>query len=132
MIIRMTVHDNDFTGIIESFSRNLANKIMFARDMDPDENPNDWYEKEFLPKKTIRDIIMNHEELTDEDKALMKAAVIIEWANYVPHAFHDDKEDSEDYLKRNFEVTISDTYVDKWENDEVVYYFTNPNLYISQ
>lgn len=72
--------------------------------------------------------------LTDEDKVLLREAVFLEWCDYLDSLPVDDEMDAEtkEYLKKNFVVSVSFRFTDKWENGEVVYYFTTNQKWISQ
>ena len=72
--------------------------------------------------------------LTKEDRVLLRAAVFLEWCDYLDSLPVDDEMDAEtkEYLKKNFVVSVSFRFTDKWENGEVVYYFTTNQKWISQ
>lgn len=68
--------------------------------------------------------------LTDEDKVVLRAAVFLEWCDYVDKL--QNRDGTKEYLKKNFEVSVGFDFTDKWENGEVVYYFTTNQKWISQ
>ena len=52
------------------------------------------------------------------------------WGKYVDSGEQEDR--IKEYLKRDFKVDLSFKFEDKWENGEVVYYFTHADKWISQ
>lgn len=132
MIIRMTVYDNDFTLHLENFVENLRNRLMFSNESKIKDAPDVATQMaHHLHKSKIYDIMYLKSKLDPANVDIIKNEVLNEWSDYVDHNINTTGM-IPNYLIDNFEVTISDTYVDNWENGEVVYYFTNPNLYITQ
>ena len=131
MIFRITVNDNDFTSILECFADDLFDRIYYAKD-DPEMNSTEWYEKIYKPKQEIQKLMNPNitSKLTDEDKVALRATVLLEWCDYIDSLSVLD--DTKDYLKNNFKVSVSFDFTDKWENGEVVYYFTTNQKWISQ
>lgn len=132
MIIRMTLNDNDFTQEIERFAKNLFDRLYWAKDASfYDNDYSKWYQvykaQEELQKLLNPNIT---DSLTDEDKITIKAKVFLEWWDFVDGL--NFKEDTKKYLKKDFECSISYDFKDKWENGEVVYYFTTNQKYITQ
>ena len=131
MIIRMTVYDNDFTSLIETFAEDLYDKIYWVKSMPEGYPPEDWIEKEIKPREKLKQIIDGEIGLLGtSDIKLVQDAVFDEWSKYVDTI--NTHPDTKEYLKKNFESETLFTYEDKWENDEVVYYFTNARKWISQ
>lgn len=133
MIIRMTVEDNDFTEMLEDFATDLR-KLFFQETKSSYEND---YNPEILrqlieAEETIRQTLWAEsvKEVTDEGKTLLKARLHIMWGRYVDSGEQEDG--VKDYLKRDFKVDLSFNFEDKWENGEVVYYFTTADKWISQ
>ena len=133
MIIRMTVEDNDFTELLEDFANDLR-KLFFQETKSNYEND---YSPEILrqlieTEETIRQTLWadSVKEVTDEGKTLLKARLHIMWGGYVDSGEQEDR--IKDYLKRDFKVDLSFKFEDKWENGEVVYYFTHADKWISQ
>ena len=96
----------------------------------------EWYEKLYKPTQEIQKLMNPNitSSLTKEDKVLLRAAVFLEWCDYLDSLPVDDEMDAEtkEYLKKNFIVSVSFRFTDKWENGEVVYYFTTNQKWISQ
>ena len=133
MIIRMTVEDNDYTELLEDFADNL--KAHFFQETKSN------YENDYNPEilhqlieteETIRQTLWSSsaKEVTNEGKTLLKARLHIMWGKYVDSGEQEDR--IKEYLKKDFKVKLGFKFEDKWENGEVVYYFTNANKWISQ
>ena len=136
MIIRMTVNDNDFTAELEKFAENLFNRVYFGREKPEDIDCTEWYEKIYKPQQEVQKLMNPNitSTLTDEDKVVMCTAVFFAWCDYIDNLPTDaEMEDRvKEYLKKVFEVSVGFDFTDKWENGEVVYYFTTNQKWISQ
>lgn len=136
MIFRITVNDNDFTEVLEKFANNLFDRVYWVKDKPEEMSSTEWYEKLYKPKQEIQKLMNPNitSSLTKEDKVLLRAAVFLEWCDYIDSLPTDDEMDAEtkEYLKKNFVVSVSFLFTDKWENGEVVYYFTTNQKWISQ
>lgn len=133
MIIKMTVEDNDFTELLEDFANDLVN-LFFQETKYNYEND---YNTEILHQLIETEEIIRRtlwaesiKELTEEGKTLLKARLHIMWGKYVDSGEQEDR--IKEYLKRDFKVDLSFKFEDKWENGEVVYYFTHAGKWISQ
>lgn len=121
MIIRMTVNDNDFTYIIESFS-----SCMYSQDtcFPSDEN----MRKIYYDNKTFRELwceITNGKgELCNEDEEIFIDIIKQKYVRYISNRF-DDEEDTKKYLLDKFKVSAQKSITPHWENGEVVYTFVN-------
>lgn len=135
MIFRMTVNDNDFTGIVEKFADNFFDRVYWSKHPEG-MSATEWYEKLYKPKERVRELIHLNEasNLTDEDKVILRATVYLEWCDYIDSLPTDNEIDSKikDSLKKDFDVSVGFDFTDKWENGEVVYYFTTNQKWISQ
>ena len=132
MIIRMTLNDNDFTQKIERFAKNLFDRLYWAKDVSfYDNDYSKWYQA-YKAQEELQKLLNPNitDSLTDEDKIAIKAKVFLEWWDFVDGL--NFKEDTKKYLKKDFECSISYDFKDKWENGEVVYYFTTNQKYITQ
>ena len=133
MIIRMTVEDNDYTEMLEKFADNLFEHLYIESSLvlnefyDPD-TLHRLIETEETIRKTMWAESMN--DITDEAKTLLKAKLVIIWGKYVDSVAKEDR--IKEYLKRDFDCSFSFAFEDKWENGEVVYYFTTAKKWISQ
>ena len=132
MIIRITVNDNDYTADLERFADNLFDRVYWAKDIPEEMDFGEWYEKIYKPKQEVQKLMNPNiaSNLTDEDKVVLRAAVFLEWCDYVDGL--SESERIKECLKNDFEVSVGFEFTDKWENGEVVYYFTTNQKWISQ
>lgn len=132
MIFRITVNDNDFTVYLKEFAGNLFDRLYFAKNKTGDMSYSEWYKKCYISKKEIQKLMNPNitSSLTNSDKLLLCEAVSLEWCDYVNSLGKDDI--TKEYLKSHFTVSVSFKFVDKWENGEVVYYFTTNQKWILQ
>lgn len=132
MIFRITVHDNDFTDILERFANNLFDRIYWLKDKSNEMDLTEWYEKIYKPKQKVQKVMNSNitSSLTDEEKGVLCAAVFLEQCDYVDSL--PKRGDTKEYLKKYFEVSVGFDFTDQWENGEVVYYFTANQKWISQ
>ena len=131
MIIRMTVHDNDYTDVIESFCRHLKKKLLFY-----DEKK--YFEltelDEILQYWTYRHKLVNllnpneDRKLNKEEKKFICDEIIYLWKKYIlnTNLIH-----SITYLINSFRVTITYRLNDEWQNNEVVYFFFDQDKFIT-
>ena len=138
MIIRLTLGDNDFTDKLERFADNLFSRLFW----DPRLRVNydklrEQYSRDaildmFTEENKIQDILNPNitESLTTEQKGVLKATTILRWNSFVDSLDIDTH--TKAYLKKNFKVSFSFSFKDKWENGEAVYYFTTAKKWISQ
>lgn len=130
MIIRMTVYDNDFTGLIERFCTDLWYNLFFGlnsevpKDEDSIETIFNWR----LRREEIQKLLNPNvtEKLDDEGEWRIISEVLHLWRRFT------SSHPSYDYLTREFKVAIQYKMEDKWENGEVVYYFTTNQKFITQ
>ena len=117
MIIRITINDNDFTHRLENISMGLMAKVS----------------KNFLDKKDCDGYMKFYnlanpnitEKLTKEQKKFMIDAVS---STISTIAKKTETPDHAKYIEDNLKISIVDSYKDKWENGEVLYYFSKQNI----
>lgn len=108
MIFRITVNDNDFTSDLEKFASNLFVRLYWTKNKTDDMSYSDWYEKCYKVQAEIQKL-MNPNltlSLTEDDKPLLRAAVFLEWRDYVDSHFKDAE--TKEYLKKNFVSSVSE------------------------
>lgn len=117
MILKLTVHDNDFSEDIEEF----ANDIMFCPVCDGEASAENAIEDYHVLKvfRGLWSAISNGETLTDEEKDAFLIAVKRKFEYFCKKHFGDVDE----YVIGNFEAQLLDNLAPKWENGESVYIF---------
>ena len=130
MIIRLTVQDNDFTGMIRHY---MDNFMLYLRTYMP-EFEKFWESKEhtrnmYKMEKEISRLMNPNSDivLTEKDKKIIIERIKYTFGVYVDNHF--DSETSE-YLKNNLAVKVLTRMEDKWENGEVYYWFQHADSYI--
>ena len=131
MIIRITVHDNDFQEVLERFAKVMYYKLYWAENRPDNIDPITWYETAIKEEHTIQDILNADREVTAEEKKILISKLKRKWSEWID-AQRWNKSTTADYLKRHFNASISYTFKDRWQNGEVLYYFTSSNKYILQ
>ena len=128
MIIRMTLGDNDFGERLASFAENLMSRLLDV-----------WKDAVRIgnkDKEKFFDLLSPeaYPRLDKDQKKLVCEAVRDAWETFVyKYAPCGGKNDRlRHYLLTNFQVSITYTLHEKWENGEVVYYFTWAQKYIIQ
>ena len=128
MIIKATFNDNDFTHLLEGFFKNFWKYIFLLTEKDLNDLhksliANDKYhEFEKLYKKTGE----NSKSLSDEDKEQVLNYIK---ANILEYINKNSKENYE-YLEKNLEISFVKSVQDKWQNGEVIYFFTMADTYL--
>lgn len=130
MIIKLTVNDNDFGILIDSFMDNLSSRIIdFPKDLEAWEDKNKQYEYIMNVRKVSK--LMNpnvSEKHSKEDKEIIIDKVKESFGRYVG----EKEPDKAKYLIDKLEVKIINSMMDKWENGEVWYWFQHSGKYINQ
>lgn len=119
MIIKMTVGDNDFTDILESF----ASVLFFAETGDrTDENFAQLYKdcQEF--SRLWNEVNNGSGSLTKDERKNFLDICKRKFVHYVCNRF-DDEEETRAYLLQNFRVSMQKSLTPRWQNGEVVYVF---------
>lgn len=132
MIFRMTVEDNDYTELVETFADNLFDKLYWFGENPDEMNLYTGYSTRYTAQEDLQRILNPNitTHLTREDEIILRGAIIVKWAEYVDKLHKNEHTDK--YLRDNFQVTVGYTFEDKWENGEVVYYFTTNNSILTQ
>lgn len=144
MIIRLTVNDNDFTQVLEKYLNNKifnltldlmdrAQDLQEKRESHKDDEKvlsqyNDAISKYADAESKLREIfnVNNHNQLTTEEKEFLKERLQTSFDYYIKR-YNKPQE-----LLGKLKVKISDTFTDKWENGEVVYWLQSSNTLVIQ
>ena len=122
MIIRMTVGDNDFTDIIESFA-----SYMFFQDtcFPSDENIRKLYNDDKVFRNLWSEVTNGTGKLSNEDKEIFIDIIKQKYTCYIQRRLDDSDVEYQNYLLDNFKVSLQESITPHWENGEVVYMFIN-------
>lgn len=124
MIVRLTVHDNDFTEQLENFASKLFSLLL--------ENTRG--------NSDIRDELFqllaspSVEKVSQSDHQFASAIIATAFNSYLTQKFekHVISWNAVEYMKENFSVDFFESFSEKWENGESVYVFTNSWAWLSQ
>lgn len=124
MIIRMTVQDNDYEFFLVNFAKSLANGFT-----------NNYFIDSSIEniRKTLSILNKpagNDEAITEEDKNFIYLYINEAFSRYLKRSDLDHQ--IQQYLLLSFYIEIVDSFQEKWENSEYVYYFSNSNVAIVQ
>ena len=133
MIIRMTVEDNDYTELLEDFVDNLREHFFqYSKNYLADSSTFDNFYDIFECEENIRRAMWAQGPKVPDNISLnaLEERLHILWGNYVDSGEQESAE--KELLKRDFKTSFGFNYQEKWENGEVVYYFSTANKWISQ
>lgn len=133
MIIKLTVHDNDFSDWLVSYAKQM---FYYRRNTKP------VSEMTIEEKAAEVDRILAHDDIfkmvnpnTDEKITNEKATKIIKYIREEFEVFLINKkvgESTREYLLRELTITIQKSFTDRWENGEAIYWFQHSNQVINQ
>ena len=140
MIIRMTVHDNDFQDIMSGFVHNLYNGLtsvpidLYTKYTleGPDSGAFDEYVQCSIRVNKIRELLNPNTTLvlSDDEKQLILQRVKSIFDDYVTH--HEPNKNAADYLRNQFETSIIGCVTDRDENGEAWYWFQTSGCVMNQ
>lgn len=127
MIIRMTVNDNDFTDKIESYLNYFWNYIGETEKINKLDLNSDF----FKLNKKINNILNPNNDciLQKEDKLFLINQIKESFSWWCKKRLQND---DSDYLIKSLDIKILNSFIDKWENGEVCYWFQHSNRTITQ
>ena len=144
MIIRLTVNDNDFTQVLEKYLNNKifnltldlmdkAQILQEKREANKDDEKvlkayNDAMSAYADAESKLREIfnVNSHNQLTTEEKDFLKERLQTSFDYYIKR-YNKPQE-----LVGKLKVKVSDSFTDKWENGEVVYWLQSSNTLVIQ
>ena len=133
MIIRMTVEDNDFTELLEDFTGDLREHFFqYTRSYLKDSSTFDNFYDIFETEEKIRRAMWAQAPDVPDNASLnaLEERLHTLWDKYIDSGEQEDNE--KESLKRDFKVSFGFKFEEKWENGEVIYYFTTADKWISQ
>ena len=128
MIIKMTVHDNDFTYYIEEYLKNFWTNICPHLDMPDNDTAFEFEKARYITKNKLWDL------LNPNDPKEPTKADITFITDCVKDGFLAYMKDSRDinYLHDNTVVTVQNSLTDKCRNGESVYWFQHGGAVVAQ
>ena len=127
MIIKVTVNDNDFSGVLGCFMDNFYSNVVYP-DF-PKNAASDEIQKMIVNTNIVRALINPNSdtEWNEDNRARVIEAVTEAFKNYVKGEPESDRE----YLMENFDVEIIDSLTDEWQNGENFYWFQHADAVIN-
>ena len=123
MVIRLTVGDNKYTNVLKKFADRLIENLVYNINLDIDDLVTT--EKELRRGSRIIGII-NSKEVSDNERGYLIQQIRNAFYSYIR-----DKR-NEEYISDNLLITITDSFIDKDENGEVVYWLSTSKIVIVQ
>lgn len=123
-LLKLTLHDNDFTAEIEEFAADLALTKFYCTTKLPEYQGWDTMKK----MNKARELLYSTEKYTPELIAELEALIKEHWALFVthimkPHPWWSPEETPQikEYLIQNFDCKFQKSLIPHWSNGEVVY-----------
>lgn len=122
MIVKITVKDNDFSDLLVEFCKNFWTYTVLGVD-----------EKDFEFDRHIRFRNMlnpNEErELTSDEKFALLKRIKDAFQKYISTR---KSEDTVQYLMKHLVISIQNSFTDRWENGEAVYWLQHSGAVVNQ
>lgn len=125
MIIRATFNDNDYTDVLtEYFDRFMFDHYYYG--LDDIKDLKEYKDKRIQAEEVLEKAVYHSDEMTDEEKKIFIDRIIDSLKVTVTKYYGGHLRD----LVKKIDVKIVSSVEDKWENNEVVYYFLSKQKYI--
>lgn len=122
MIVKITVKDNDFSDLLVDFCKNFWTYIVLGMD------ENDF---EFDRHIRFRNMLNPNEEreLTSDEKFALLKRIEDAFRQYITAR---KSEDTVKYLMKHLTISIQNSFTDRWENGEAVYWLQHSGVVVNQ
>lgn len=137
MIIKFTLNDNDFTHYIELFLKEalFCRAYEYAKHLQAELNRDDKnyyskYKEISLEAEKFKNLLWKCMENTiskEEQKYFLEYLKKI----FLYYIKSTKDTDNYKYIEDNINIRLNKTISDKWQNDEIVYYFISCEKYIT-
>lgn len=127
MIVKVTVHDNDFSGILEIFMKKFYMNVVYLK---VDNTLDTQMQLDKFRKQRELNYLMNPNQDTEwneENKRVVIEAVKLGFAEFIKS----EPKDEQEYMLRNLEVEVIDSLKDEWENGENFYWFQHGDCVVN-
>lgn len=118
MIIKLTLHDNDFAELLENFGKKISNGLVGPYVI-PKTHTDEYYkyllEEDNRRRKAISLLQKSFDESSEEDRFQLAVVIHSAWNDFIK--YYDQRE----YLMTSFDCEIVPSIPDKWANGEDVY-----------
>lgn len=131
MILKISVHDNDFGLTLEKFCGKIAAGWCSLKDPEPAPEDRDgmceWYYRLTKDKRFFREALKKYgTEISEDDKKRVIQIVTDSFAHFTGDMSSEDAK----YLQGAFDCEIVHSVVDEWANGEDYYVF--PGSYVGK
>lgn len=137
MIIKFTLNDNDFTHYIELFLKEplFCRTYEYAKHLQAELNRDDKnyyskYKEISLETERFKGLLWKCMENTISKE---EQKYFLEYLKKIFLYYIKSTKNSDDYkyIEDNINIRLNKTISDKWQNDEIVYYFISCEKYIT-
>lgn len=129
MIIRVNYGDNDFATMYEDYFKNFKVSSYYYNNLDAVGDAYEYRNIRVDMEELYKKIMFEPDTITRGDRVrfcrYVRNSIIATLKNKVGASTFN-------YLKLHLVVSMRKTFKEKWENDEVIYYFINADKYIVQ
>ena len=126
MIIRATLHDNDYKWLLEEFFKRFKfdHYGYHIRDI---ENPSEYRDKKIEADELFEKVFYKARQLTKKEALSFTKIVKQSFEAYIKAYCSSE---NIDYCISNLDIKLRKVCADKDENGEVLYYFINQDEYL--
>ena len=140
MIIAITIRDNDFGDLIESylkkFRKNLTLELSSVCDADVTRENKDAFVEFFETYDKINYLLNPNNEIkyTEEQLNFLTNRIKLSFEYYKKEylTYRDGNIDDLEYVMNNLKITFPKHLIDKWENGEMFYYLLHSGIVVNQ
>ena len=131
MIVRVDYKDNDLQSNLENFFKQFRfkNYYAYSHDLQVEDDLEKWKVTRVEMEDLFEEVIYKSDNISDENVLKFSEYVRKSILSYLRDLVSNE---TFEYLDKNISVSVLSTFSEKWENDEVIYYFTNADKFIVQ
>ena len=131
MVVRVDYKDNDLQSNLENFFKQFRfkNYYAYSHDLQVEDDLEKWKVTRVEMEDLFEEVIYKSDSISDENVLKFSEYVRKSILSYLRDLVSNE---TFEYLDKNISVSVLSTFSEKWENDEVIYYFTNADKFIVQ